>query len=70
MSRPVRVSVDADSCVASALCARLAPRMFDLPRDADNAVVLQPEVSDPDDVDLAWEARDGCPGMAIEVEES
>jgi len=44
--------------------------MFDLPRDADNAVVLQPEVSDPDDVDLAWEARDGCPGMAIEVEES
>jgi ferredoxin len=68
MSERVKVSVDVDSCVASALCKRLAPKMFDLPQDADAAVVLQPEVSGPEDVALAWEAKDGCPGMAIDVE--
>lgn len=69
MSEGVRVSVDADSCVASALCKRLAPKMFDLPRNSETAVVLTPEVTAPADIALAWEAKDGCPGMAIDVED-
>jgi ferredoxin len=70
MSDEVNVSVDVDSCVASALCKRLAPTLFDLPEDSEAAVVLKSRVSEPGEVALAWEAKDGCPGMAIEVEEA
>jgi ferredoxin len=65
----LEVSVDAELCAASAMCKRVAPQVFDLPDDADTAIVLMPVVSDPEQVALAREAEESCPTQAILIAE-
>jgi ferredoxin len=59
------VSIDDELCAASALCKRIAPQIFDLPDDADTAIVLMPVVGDPEHVALARDAEESCPTQAI-----
>ena len=66
----IRISIDHELCAATAMCSRIAPQLFALPDMADTAVVLQESVSDPELVRLAREAEDGCPTVAIVVEEA
>jgi ferredoxin len=65
----LHVSVDEDCCAASAMCKRIAPQIFDMPDDADTAIVLMEVVTDPAQIDLAREAQEACPTQAIEIEE-
>jgi ferredoxin len=65
----LEVSVDDELCAASALCKRIAPKVFDLPDDADTAVVLMPVVSDPEQVTLTRDAEESCPTQAILIAE-
>jgi ferredoxin len=67
-SESVNVSVDENLCAASAMCKRIAPQVFDLPDDADTAVVLQSTVTDPEQIKLAEEAEQACPTLAIQLE--
>ncbi len=64
----IEVRVDEELCAASAMCKRLAPRIFDLPDDADTAIVLQPVIEDPERIKLAEEAESGCPTLAIVID--
>jgi ferredoxin len=64
----IEVRIDEELCAASALCKRLAPQIFDLPDDADTAIVLQPRIDDPELVQLAEEAESGCPALAIIID--
>ncbi len=66
----LRIRVDEELCAASAMCKRLAPQVFDLPDDADTAVVLQPTVTDPEVIVLVEEAEGACPTLAIVVDRS
>ncbi len=66
----IRVSVDEELCAASAMCKRLAPQIFDLPDDADTAIVLQPTIEDPESIKLAEEAESACPTLAIVIDRS
>ena len=59
------ITIDPELCAASAMCKRIAPQLFDLPDDADTAIVLQETVDDPELVALAAEAESGCPTLAI-----
>jgi ferredoxin len=63
------VSVDEELCAASAMCRRIAPKVFDLPDDADTAIVLMPYVSDPEQIGLSREAEESCPTQAILIAE-
>jgi ferredoxin len=67
MSR-IHVSVDDELCAASAMCKRLAPQIFDLPDDADTAIVLQPTIEDPELIALAEEVQGACPTLAIVID--
>ncbi|GAB3475983.1 ferredoxin [Amycolatopsis cihanbeyliensis] len=57
-----RAEVDAQSCVASGMCAALAPELFVL--NDEHARPADPEFQ-PDE--LALDAADSCPGTAITV---
>ena len=57
----IKVTVDEQLCAASAMCKRIAPRIFDLPDDARLGRVLHACVSDDEQVKLAREAFDACP---------
>jgi ferredoxin len=61
----VGVWIDPELCAASGMCRRIAPTVFDLPDDADTAVVLQETVSDPELIRLAEQAESECPTQAI-----
>jgi ferredoxin len=64
----VKVRIDENLCAASAMCKRIAPQVFDLPDDADTAVVLQETVTDPEQIKLVEEAEQSCPTLAVLVE--
>lgn len=64
------ISVDVELCAASGMCQRVAPQIFDLPDDADTAVVLQPLLSDPELIRLAEQAANECPTLAIVLTET
>jgi ferredoxin len=64
----IRIRVDEELCAASAMCKRLAPQIFDMPDDADTAVVLQPAIDDPELIELAEEAEGACPTLAIVID--
>lgn len=61
----VGVAVDAQRCVATGLCCRLAPRVFALPDDAGTAVVLLADLTDPELIAQAEQAEEECPNEAI-----
>lgn len=57
----IQVSIDDELCAASAMCQRIVPDVFDVPDDADWALVKMPVVSDPDQIALVREAAEACP---------
>jgi ferredoxin len=59
-----KLAVDQTACIGSGMCAALAPDLFRL--DGEYAEPVHAEVS-PDD--LALDAADQCPTMAITVRE-
>jgi len=57
-----KIDIDADRCIASGMCAALAPDRFVLP--GDHAVPVTADV-DPDEILL--DAADSCPASAITI---
>ena len=65
MDERVKVTVDHNLCVGSAMCSALAPEIFRLNDERQAEVIVGAEVS----VERASEAADNCPVGAITVEE-
>jgi ferredoxin len=66
--KPMKVTVDQDTCVSSGQCVLHASEVFDQ-RDEDGVVVLLNE-NPPDDLaDEVRKAAAACPAMAIHIEE-
>jgi ferredoxin len=65
MDERVRITVDHNLCVGSAMCSAVAPEIFRLNDDRQAEVIPGVEVSR----DRADEAADNCPVGAITVEE-
>ncbi len=63
----MRVVVDYDRCDSNALCAAVAPTLFQLD-DSDNLEVLVEHPAEAD-WDLAQEAARACPKLAITLED-
>jgi ferredoxin len=59
------LEVDEHTCIASGMCAALAPELFEL--EDVHANPVKPDI-DPDE--LALDAADSCPSMAIRVTEN
>jgi ferredoxin len=62
----MRVSVEADKCVAAGQCVLLAPDVFDQ-REEDGVVVLLDETPGPEHHDAVREAALVCPAAAIDL---
>jgi ferredoxin len=63
----MRVAVDRDACEANAVCAGLAPGVFDLD-DEDYLHVLQPDVPE-GTADAVRRAVASCPKAALRLED-
>lgn len=63
-----RIRLDRQACVVAGVCVLLAPELFDQ-SEQDGQVILAAgaEVTDPELVDAALAAADGCPSGAIAV---
>jgi ferredoxin len=62
----MRVSVEADKCVAAGQCVLLAQDVFDQ-REEDGVVVLLDETPGPEHHDAVREAALVCPAAAIDL---
>jgi ferredoxin len=67
VAESIRVLVDTDVCTGNGMCVRIAPQVFQI-ADGDVASVLMAEVSDPALIELAEEAEQACPTLAIKIE--
>lgn len=65
MDEGVKVTVDRNLCVGSAMCPAVAPEIFRLNDERQAEVIAGAEVS----FERASEAADNCPVGAITVEE-
>jgi ferredoxin len=65
----VRISVEADKCVASGHCVLAAPEVFDQNEDDGVVIVLNDEPS-PDQHDAVREAAILCPAAVIRLIEA
>lgn len=65
----MKVTVEADKCVASGHCVLAAPKVFDQNED-DGVVVVLTDEPDPDQYDAVREAAVLCPAAAIRLAES
>lgn len=63
----MEVRVDEDGCVASGMCAYLAPKVFDQ-RDDDGVVVVLQRLPDGDQHEAVRDAVRNCPAQVISVE--
>ena len=64
----MKVSVEADKCVAAGQCVLLAPEVFDQ-REEDGVVVLLDEAPGPEHHEAVREAALVCPAAAIHLTE-
>ena len=65
----MKVSADADKCVAAGQCVLLAPAVFDQ-REEDGVVVLLDETPAPELGEAVRESAMVCPAAAIHLAES
>ena len=65
----MKVSVEADKCVAAGQCVLLAAEVFDQ-RDEDGVVVLLDETPGPEHHDAVRESALVCPAAAIHLAEA
>lgn len=63
-----RITVDETRCAASTTCVLVAPDLFEIPAGADSAHVKTAVVEDEEMIELAREAEESCPTLAILVE--
>lgn len=63
----MRIAVDRSLCQGHGQCQDAAPRAFEVD-DEGLAVVLTPEVTDPEEIRMVEEAADRCPVQAISLE--
>ncbi|GAA2111146.1 ferredoxin [Streptomyces synnematoformans] len=63
----MRISVDTAKCVASGMCAFVAPEVFDQ-RAEDGVVVIRRWDPPEDQLDAVHEAAVRCPAQVIDVE--
>jgi ferredoxin len=68
VAESIRVLVDTDVCTGNGMCVRVAPQVFEIADGADVSSVLMAEVSDPALIELAEEAEQVCPTLAIKIE--
>ena len=64
----MKVTVEADKCVAAGQCVLLAPEVFDQ-RDEDGVVILLDETPDAGHHDAVRESAMVCPAAAIHLAE-
>jgi len=64
----MRISIDADKCVAVGVCALAAPEVFDQNED-DGVVVLLDATPGPEQYDAVQEAIIRCPAAVIRLEQ-
>jgi len=62
----MHITVDYDLCEGHGQCIMAAPELFDLPDDAEQAVVLDPDPPE-SERDRAVRAAAMCPALAIRV---
>jgi len=60
----MKAVVDAEKCIGCALCAQVAPEVYEM--NDDKAVVIGDEVSE-DKAEAAKNGSDQCPVAAIEI---
>jgi ferredoxin len=65
----MKVSVEADKCVAAGQCALLAPEVFDQ-REEDGVVILLDDQPGPEQDDAVREGAAACPAAAIHLDGS
>lgn len=65
----MKVTVEADKCVAAGQCVLIAPEVFDQ-RDEDGIVVLLEETPAPESHDAVRESAAVCPAAAIHLAQS
>ncbi|MFI7640459.1 ferredoxin [Nonomuraea sp. NPDC049400] len=65
----MKVTVEADKCVAAGQCVLIAPEVFDQ-REEDGIVVLLEETPPPQLHDAVRESAAVCPAAAIHLAES
>ncbi|MFE6775204.1 ferredoxin [Streptomyces sp. NPDC057702] len=65
----MKVRIDEDACVASGMCAYLAPEVFDQ-REEDGVVVVLHEVPGEGQHEAVWDAVRNCPAQVISVEDA
>lgn len=63
----MKVRIDRPACIGAANCVAVAPHLFHLDRD-NKAVVAQAAAEEADE-EILWEAADGCPALAIILED-
>ena len=63
----MKVRVDRVACIGAANCVAVAPHLFQL--DRDNRAIVNQTLAEEADEDLLWEAADGCPALAIILED-
>jgi ferredoxin len=68
VAESIRVVVDTDVCTGNGMCVRIAPQVFEIADGTDVSRVLLAEVSDPALIELAEEAEQACPTLAIRIE--
>ncbi|GAA2651968.1 ferredoxin [Streptomyces aculeolatus] len=64
---PMRIGVDVDKCVASGMCAFVAPGVFGQ-REEDGVVVVLHRDPPEDQYEAVQEAAVRCPAQVIDVE--
>ncbi|MBB5937026.1 ferredoxin [Streptomyces zagrosensis] len=62
----MKVRVEEDACVASGMCAYLAPEVFDQ-RDDDGVVVVLQEAPGEDQHEAVWDAVRNCPAQVLSL---
>ena len=62
----MKVRIDRPACIGAANCVAVAPHLFQL--DRDNKAVVNQAAAETDE-EILWEAADGCPALAIILED-
>lgn len=65
----MRIVVDHRRCVGAGQCVVVSPELFDQNENDGTVIVLRPHLQGDDEIALAREAADACPGRTLSLEE-
>lgn len=66
MARRLRILIDRQKCVGSAMCVAISPSVFAI--DSEGKAIVKPGATD--DQDRIMRAAEECPALAVIVEDS